>query len=83
MPEINMDEYLAELSRYASDDLSGAMTSEEIGNAMGWGECKTHKMIKAFVQAGKLEVVKVPRVAITGICTRVFAYKPPCAEGAK
>lgn len=77
MPEITMDEYLAEISRFAQEDVSGAMTAEEIGAAMGWGECKTHKMVKQYVRAGQLEVVRVQRPAITGVMMKVYAYKPP------
>lgn len=80
MPEINMDEYLAEISRYVNTDVSGAMTTEEIGAAMGWGICKAHRRVKEYVRSGQLEVIKVPRTTRTGIVTKVFAYRPRIGE---
>lgn len=50
-------------------------SSQEIRGAMGWGNERFSKVMRAMLEAGTAEVVTVQRTAITGRPITVHAYR--------
>ena len=57
-------------------DVEDGLTAQEIADKLGLGLKKTQKLIKKYVQAGKLQVKKVRIVDVTGRWNFTFKYSP-------
>lgn len=65
-------EKLRQQTEYQDD---GYMTSHEIMAAMNWSEKRTAGRLRELHLAGEIEVAKVRRLNIVGICAVVPGYK--------
>ena len=81
MSEITLEEYLAAVAESEAPPADNALTTNEIGAAMGWGERRTRRIIREYVRDGKLVPVRVRRFSVVGILNTVWAYRKP--EGGK
>ena len=56
-------------------EMPAAMTTREIGQAMGWGDHKTRAAIKEAIEAGVLEPCRVPGTFMDGRSGWFSAYR--------
>ena len=53
----------------------GAMTTVEIGEALGWDNKRVLRFLRPLVSSGQIEVVQISLPAITGVLTKRPAYR--------
>lgn len=64
-----------ELALSTTTDDDGAMTMNELSEALALGHQAVRVRLRALKAAGRLEVVRVKRESLAGIMQPVWAYK--------
>jgi len=75
MPDISLDEWLAELERLSKRAEGGGITTQELCEATGRGVGWVRRRLHQAQRQGRLEVVRVYRTAIDGVPRHVPAYR--------